>query len=69
MEANTWIDPIVEEVRAAREELFREAAYDLSQLHERIVQSQERHRERLVRSPARPVPGKVAPPDVGTMRK
>jgi len=55
MEANTWIDPIVDQVRAAREELFREAYYDLGRIHDRIMRSQERHHERLVRTPARPV--------------
>lgn len=48
METKTWTDPIVEEVRAAREALLREADYDLRQLHARIMESQKRHGERLV---------------------
>jgi hypothetical protein len=61
MEVNTWIDPIVDEVRAAREELFREADYDLGRMHDRIMRSQERHHERLVRAPARPVSDNAPP--------
>jgi len=49
METKTWTDPIVEEIRAIREELFREANYDLRQLHERLMQSQKRHGPRLFR--------------------
>ena len=62
MEAHTWIDPIVDEVRAAREELFREADYDLGRMHDLIMRSQERHHERLVRTPARPVSDNAPPP-------
>ena len=58
METKIWTDAIVEEVRAAREDLLREADYDLGRLHERIVRSQERHRERLVQPPARTDMGK-----------
>jgi hypothetical protein len=48
MESKQWTDPIVEEVRAAREALFREAHYDLKELHCLILQSQKRHMKRLV---------------------
>jgi hypothetical protein len=49
MKANTWVDPIVEEVRSWREKIFREAGYDLERLTARLKESQERHGERLVR--------------------
>ncbi len=48
MESKTWTDPIVEEVRAAREALFREAGFDLKRLNERLMESQKRHGNRLV---------------------
>lgn len=48
MQTKRWIDPVVEEVRASREELLREANYDLKELHARILQSQKRHGQRLV---------------------
>ena len=51
METKIWIDPIVEEVRTVREALFREADYDLGRLHDRIMASQGRHHEHLVRAP------------------
>ena len=48
METKTRIDPIVEEVRASRDALFRETNYDLRELHARILRSQKRHGSRLV---------------------
>lgn len=56
METKTWVDPVVEEVRAARATLFGEAGNDLKRLHDRIMSSQQRHGERLVAAPAGPLP-------------
>lgn len=65
METKTWTDPIVEEVRIARAALFSEADYNLGRLHERIMRSQERHRERLVKAPAGSIP--VLPENPGPL--
>lgn len=43
MTKDVWIDPIVEEVRAAHAALFSELDYNLERLHDRIMRSQERH--------------------------
>ena len=51
METKIWTDPIVEEVRAARDALFRQVDYDLGRLHDRIMASQERHGARLIKAP------------------
>ena len=51
MEIETWVDPVVEEVRAWRQELFSEAGYDLERLVTRLMESQKRHGNRLVRQP------------------
>lgn len=53
MENKPWTDPIVEEVRAAREALFREAGYDLKRLNDRLMESQKRHGDRLVEKVSR----------------
>lgn len=53
MENKPWIDPIVEEVRAAREALFQEAGYDLKRLNDRLMESQKRHGDRLVENVSR----------------
>ena len=41
-------DPIVEEVRRAREKIFAECDYDLNKLMERIKRAEEKHKDRLV---------------------
>lgn len=52
MKPKTWTDPIVEEVRGWRDELAREAGYDVKRLGARIMESQKRHGSKLVeRSP------------------
>lgn len=56
LEPKRLSDPIIEEVRAAREALFREAGYDLDRLHERLMASQERHGDRLIRVPLGTIP-------------
>ena len=55
MKTKAWKDPIVEEVRAAREQLFREAGGTLDKLAEYLMTSQHRHGSRLA-APPRPVP-------------
>lgn len=41
-------DPVVAEVRKAREELAKEAGYDLERYLERLRAAQEKYRGRLV---------------------
>lgn len=48
MESIRWNDPIVEETRAIRRELFRECDWDLQKLHEMLKKSEERHKNHLV---------------------
>lgn len=48
MESKQWVDPIVEEVRAAREAIFKEEGYDLAKLHSRLVHTQKRHGKKLI---------------------
>jgi len=48
MRTKVWTDPIVEQVRAARRKLLREANNDLKQLTARLMKSQKRHGELLV---------------------
>ena len=43
-----WRDPIVEEVRKAREELFRQANYDLHTFFENIKKIQEERKARMI---------------------
>jgi len=43
-----WKDPIVEEVRKAGEELFRQANYDLHTLFENIWKSQKERNIKVV---------------------
>lgn len=40
---STWKDPIVEEVRAAREELFAACEYDLDKLVARLREGEPQH--------------------------
>ena len=46
-------DPIVREVRKAREEIAAEEGYDLHRLAERFRREQAAHPERVVRMPPR----------------
>ena len=57
-----WIDPIVEEVRAHRDEIAREAGNDLHRICEQARQEEAKHTERIVSpipSPSVSVQGKV----------
>jgi len=55
MKEETWVDPIVEEVRGWRGEILREAGYDLERLGKRLMEAQKRHGAKLVtRSPKKP---------------
>lgn len=47
-----WQDPIVAEVRKAREELLAEVGFDLEAFCRRLQERQERSEHRLVESPA-----------------
>jgi hypothetical protein len=49
MSRDEWTDEIVEEVRRAREKIFREHDYDIDKLIASLQKSQERHGDRLVR--------------------
>ena len=49
-----WKDPIIEEVRAAREQLFADCGYDLEKLVKRLRKQQETSgREVVTLSPKR----------------
>ena len=43
-----WIDPIVQEVRTAREKLWKESNYDLDQLCARLREKQISHGLQIV---------------------
>jgi hypothetical protein len=49
----TWKDPIVEQVRAAREDLFASCGYDLDQLVAQLRDSERRHGRATVSYPKR----------------
>lgn len=51
MKTKQWRDPIVEDVRAAREAMYDEADGDLDTLVEQLMERQQRHGDRLVRAP------------------
>ena len=51
-----WLDPIVEEIRKVREDLAREAGYDVKRLGARLQESQKRHGDKLVTRPPQRVP-------------
>jgi len=64
LEAEHWEDPIVAEVRKARQALFAAAGYDLEELCRRLNEQQQREGRRPVaRSPGMPKtgPAKVRP--------
>jgi hypothetical protein len=44
-------DPILAEVRKARDEMAREANYDIHTLCERLREAERQHPERLVKTP------------------
>jgi hypothetical protein len=48
MGTKTWTDPVVEEVRAHRAAIFREAGSNLRVLAKRLMESQQRHGKKLV---------------------
>jgi len=54
---STWKDPIVEEVRAAREELFAACEYDLNKFVARLREGELQHGRATVSYPKR-VPSK-----------
>ncbi len=45
-------DPIVEEIRQARQKIFAEEGYDLGRLLDRLRREQQAHPERLVSFPS-----------------
>ena len=49
-----WTDPVVAEVRAAREALFAESGHDLVKLVERLRQNQMKAGHKTVIRPPRP---------------
>ena len=53
--SNTSIadDPILAEVREARDEMAREANYDINALCEKLREAERRHPERLIKTPPR----------------
>jgi hypothetical protein len=54
MKTEAWTDPIVEDIRRVREELAREAGYDVKKLGAQLQESQKRHGAKLVtRTPQR----------------
>lgn len=53
MKTKTWTDPIVDGVHKIREEIAREAGYDVRRLARRLQESQKRHGDRLVTQPPR----------------
>ncbi|MFQ5667943.1 MAG: hypothetical protein ACE5I7_16130 [Candidatus Binatia bacterium] len=52
-EAERWEDPIVAEVRKAREKLFAAAGYNLEELCRRLNEQQQREGRRTVTRPPR----------------
>ena len=48
MSTDQWKDPIVEEVRAARAEIFKEADNDLHKLCELLRKAEQEHKDKLV---------------------
>jgi hypothetical protein len=43
-----WIDPIVKEVRLAREKIWKECNYDINQLYELLKEKEKDHGRRVV---------------------
>lgn len=55
MTTKAWTDPIVDEIHHVREEIAKEADYDLHKLVARLQESQKRHGNRLVARPPKRV--------------
>lgn len=51
-----WIDPIVEEVRAAREAYAKELQYDLASICDDLRRRQDEHADRVVGFGPKPLP-------------
>jgi len=60
-----WTDPIVEEVRAAGDELARECQYDLKTLCDRLRRGESRHKDRIAPLTSIPFP----PPERSRSRR
>jgi hypothetical protein len=58
-ETERWEDPIVAEVRAAREKLFAAAGYDLKEFCKRLNDQQEREGRRTTNRAPRTTGGKL----------
>jgi hypothetical protein len=52
-EEPTWKDPIVEEIRAARQNLFAACEYDLDKLAKRLREDEAKHARAPVSYPKR----------------
>jgi hypothetical protein len=50
-EPNWPADPLIDEVRERRRQIWEECGRDLQKLYERIQQLQEQHPEKLVKRP------------------
>jgi hypothetical protein len=48
MKTKIWTDPVVDEVHKTREEIAREANYEVRVLARRLQESQKRHGDKLV---------------------
>lgn len=59
-EEDRWQDPIVAEVRAAREALLEEVGYDLHALCEKLRERQRTEGRAVVRHSPRPADGRAA---------
>ena len=59
-EESAWKDPIVEEVRAARQRLFAACEYDLDKLARRLLQDEIKHDPAPVSYPKRKPPKQAA---------
>ncbi len=52
-ETEPYSDPLIDEVRRRRRDLFAECANDLSKLYEAILRRQTEHPDRMIRRPKR----------------
>ena len=59
MTTKTWTDPIVDEIHRVREEMAKEADYDLHKLVTRLQESQKRHGKELVSCPPKRIEKKT----------
>ena len=44
-----WKDPIVEEIRAIREQIAKDCSYDIRKIVKRLQRKEKAHRGRIVR--------------------